>query len=47
MLTIIVPGNERFIVNAFLIIITITTFIFLQITMTIIIIHYRLQQLLL
>ena len=35
-----------FIVNAFLIIITITAFIFLQITMTIIIIHHRLQQLL-
>lgn len=35
-----------FIVNTFLIIITITTFIFLQITMTIIIIHHRLQQLL-
>ena len=34
-----------FIVNTFLIIITIATFIFLQITMTIIVIHYRWQQL--
>ena len=36
-----------FIVNTFLIIITIATFIFLQITMTIIVIPYRWQQLLL